>query len=168
LSRIESGKAVYKFEPCSVNTVAEVSIKEFVETAEKKKIILTNNMDKGLPLVSADFEKIHWVMNNLINNALKYTGSGNCIVISSKVDRDYIYITVRDTGTGIPTEYIDRIFDKFVQVEGRDIEVRGTGLGLSVAREIVNAHKGEIWVESELDAGSSFTFKLPVLKMEMI
>jgi signal transduction histidine kinase len=74
---------------------------------------------------------------------------------------------VKDTGTGIPPEYIDRIFDKFVQVNDRDIEVRGTGLGLSVAKEIVNAHKGEIWVKSELDIGSSFTFKLPVLKTEV-
>lgn len=167
LSRIESGNAVYKLEPCSVNTVAEVSIKEFIEAAEKKKIILTNNMDEGLPLVNADFEKIHWVMNNLINNALKYTKAGNYIAVSSRVDRDYVYITVKDTGTGIPPEYIDSIFDKFVQVKDRDIEVRGTGLGLSVAKEIVNAHKGEIWVKSELDIGSSFTFKLPVLKTEV-
>ncbi len=168
LSRIESGKAVYKFEPCSINTVAEVSIKEFIEAAEKKKIILTNNMDRGLPLVNADFEKIHWVMNNLINNALKYTKEGNYIAISSRVDKDYVYIKVKDTGTGIPPEYIDRIFDKFVQVNDRDIEVRGTGLGLSVAKEIVNAHKGEIWVKSELDIGSSFTFKLPVLDKEVV
>lgn len=71
-------------------------------------------------------------------------------------------IAVKDTGRGIPPEYLDKLFDRFVQVKGYDLEVRGSGLGLAIAKEIVEAHGGEIWCESELDAGSVFTFTLPL------
>lgn len=71
-----------------------------------------------------------------------------------------MYISVKDTGAGIPQEYLDKIFDKFIQVKGYDSEMRGTGLGLTIAREIVEQHSGEIWCQSELDAGSTFTFTL--------
>jgi len=70
--------------------------------------------------------------------------------------------TVKDTGDGIPSEYLERIFDKFVQVKSHEIEARGTGLGLAVAKRIIAAHGGEISVESEMDAGSSFKFTLPL------
>lgn len=167
LSRIESGRAVYQIDPCSVNAIVEASVRGFVEIAARRGIQLVTELEDELPLVDADFEKIIWVMNNLIINALKYTNSGDLVTIGAKADKYTVFISVKDTGTGILPEYIDHIFDKFVQVKGRDIEVRGTGLGLFVAREIVNAHKGEIWVNSKLDAGSTFTFTLPVSKTEV-
>jgi len=164
LSRIESGRAVYNFAQCSINAIVESSLKMFFDMAQRRNINLINEMDEDLPAIQGDFEKIQWVMNNLISNSLKYTNAGDFITVSAVEKDKNIFVSVKDTGAGIPAQFIDRIFDKFVQVNGRDIEVRGTGLGLSVAKEIISAHKGEIWVKSELDSGSLFTFTLPVAK----
>jgi signal transduction histidine kinase len=162
MSKLESGMAVFSFEPCSFSAIAENSMRRFAEAAKRGSVTLENDVDEQLPLIYADFDRITWVINNLLSNALKYTKSGDRITIGAKVSGGFLKVWVKDTGDGIPPEYLERIFDKFVQVKGHDIEVRGTGLGLSVAKEIVNAHGGEIWVESEMDAGSRFYFTLPL------
>ena len=166
VSRLESGKAVYSFEPCSISAIAENSVRQFTETAQRENVTLSNDIDENLPPVYADFERITWVLNNLLSNALKYTKSGDFITVSAGVKGAYMEVTVKDTGDGIPQEYLDRIFDKFVQVKGHDIEARGTGLGLAVSKEIVTAHRGKISVESELDAGSTFRFTLPLARQQ--
>jgi PAS domain S-box-containing protein len=162
VSRLESGRAVYSFEPCSISAITEDSVRQFVETAQRENVTLVNDVDENLPPVYADFERVTWVLNNLISNALKYTKSGDFITVSAKVKGNFMETMVKDTGDGIPTEYLDRIFNKFVQVKEHDIEARGTGLGLAVAKEIVTAHGGAISVESEMDAGSTFRFTLPL------
>lgn len=162
VSRLESGKAVYSFEPCSVGAIAQQSIRQFLDTAQRKNVTITNDIDEDLPLIYADFERVSWVFNNLLSNALKYTRSGDLITIGAQVKGKFVEVSVKDTGDGIPPEYLSRIFEKFVQVKGQDIEARGTGLGLSVSKEIVTAHGGVITVESELDAGSTFRFTLPL------
>lgn len=162
VSKLESGRAVYSFEPCSISAIAENSVRQFTETAQRENVTLSNDIDENLPPVYADFERITWVLNNLLSNALKYTKSGDFITVSAGVKGTYMEVTVKDTGDGIPQEYLDRIFDKFVQVKGHDIEARGTGLGLAVSKEIVTAHRGSINVESELDAGSTFKFTIPL------
>jgi PAS domain S-box len=163
LTKIESGKAVYKMDECSMVSIIESSIKQFFQFAEQKGVILLTNADKSLPKVKADYEKITWVLNNLISNALKYTKEGDHILVLAEEKNDKVYVTVKDTGVGIPAEYLNIIFDKFVQVKGGDFEMRGTGLGLAVVKEIVEAHEGKIWCESELDSGSSFTFTLNIV-----
>jgi PAS domain S-box-containing protein len=167
VSKLEAGKAVYSFEPCSTSAIVESSIRQFSETAERENVTIINDVDENFPPVYADFERMTWVMNNLLSNALKYTKSGDFITINAKRKDNFIETSVKDTGDGIPSEYLDRIFDKFVQVKGHDIEARGTGLGLAVAKEIVTAHGGEISVESEMDAGSTFRFTLPIFKESM-
>jgi PAS domain S-box-containing protein len=166
LSRIESGGAVYDMRPCSVRDIAEAALKGFKENAGKRGVRIADRMAEQLPPVRADFGKIQWVFNNLISNALKYTGPGDTITIEAAEEKERVVVSVKDTGAGIPPEYLERIFDKYVQVKGRDIEVRGTGLGLSVAREIIGAHNGTIRAESELNNGSTFTFTLPVYREE--
>lgn len=167
VSRLESGKAIYSFEPCSLNTIIEGSVRQFTETAGRENVVIENDVDENIPTVYADFERVKWVINNLLSNALKYTKSGDSITISAKRKGNIIETSVKDTGDGIPSEYLSRIFDKFVQVKGHDIEARGTGLGLAVAKEIVTAHGGKICVESEMDAGSIFRFTLPVFQDNM-
>lgn len=162
LSRIESGSAVYDMQPCSVKAIVEAALKGYTENAGKRGVRIADNVQKELPPVCADFGKIQWVFNNLISNALRYTVAGDTVTIEARADKERVTIFVRDTGAGIPPDYIERIFDKYVQVKGRDIEVRGTGLGLSVSREIINAHNGTIRAESELNTGSTFIFTLPV------
>ncbi len=160
LTRIESGRAVYKFQKYAIDDIIDCSIKPFYQLAEQQDKTLYFKCEEDLPYVRADFEKITWVLNNLISNALKYTDAGDEIVVGAEAKANKVVISVKDTGRGIPEEYIPHIFEKFVQVKDGDFEVRGTGLGLAVVKEIIQAHSGEIWCESRLDVGSSFTFTL--------
>lgn len=160
LTRIESGKAIFKFNKYPIADIIKCAIKPFYQLAEQQSKSLHFTCTDEITAVIADFEKITWVLNNLISNALKYTEAGDSITIEAVVIDNKIYITVKDTGMGIPEEYTDKIFEKFFQVKDGDIEVRGTGLGLAVVKEIIAAHHGEIWCESKLDHGSSFTFTL--------
>ncbi|HEX3044083.1 MAG TPA: HAMP domain-containing sensor histidine kinase, partial [Bacillota bacterium] len=160
--RLESGRSVFKIRPVSIEELIANAVKKFLETAESKEVNLTYEADEKLPKVRADAEKITWVLNNLITNALKYTNAGDEILVSAAVKHQKMLITVKDTGMGIPPGYQDKLFDKFLQVKGYDLEVRGTGLGLAIAKEIVEANGGEIWYESALDAGSTFIFTLPL------
>ena len=164
LTKIESSKAIFKIEPCTIVGIIESTYKQFNQIAEQKSVELEFDADENLPPVSADFEKIKWVLNNLVSNALKYTNAGDDILISASVKNNKMYISVKDTGVGIPDEYKENIFDKFFQVKGNDLEIRGTGLGLSVAKEIIQAHGGKIWCESKLDLGSTFSFTLNLSK----
>ncbi len=117
-----------------------------------------NSDDDLLPNVRADANKITWVLSNLISNALRYVQEGGMIeLMAARMGRN-IHISVRDNGPGIPHEYQTKIFQKFVQVKGRS--PGGSGLGLAICKEIVRAHGGNIWVESELGKGSTFTFTL--------
>lgn len=162
LTRIESGKAVFKFQRYAVEDIIECAVKPFYQLAEQYNVSLYFQCQDDLPPVIADFEKITWVLNNLISNALKYTNTGDEICISASAKTDKVYVTVKDTGVGIPEEYLEKIFEKFVQVKDGDFEMRGTGLGLAVVKEIIDAHQGKIWCESKLDIGSSFTFTLNI------
>ena len=166
LTRIESGKAMFKLKEYNIADIVECSMKPFYQLAEQQDKTLYFNCNDNLPRIIADFEKITWVLNNLISNALKYTNAGDEISVTAMKKENLIYVTVKDTGTGIPQEYTDKIFEKFVQVKDGDFEVRGTGLGLAVVREIIEAHRGRIWCESQLDAGSSFTFTLNIAEGE--
>ncbi len=164
LTKVESGNAAYNFSICSINAIIISSIRNFTTQATKNEIDIIDELADNLPMVIADFEKISWVINNLISNALKYTNAGDSIYIRTSKDKEFVKVVVEDTGAGIPPAFLDRIFEKFVQVKSRDIETRGTGLGLYVAKEIVNKHNGNIWVDSMIDEGSKFTFVLPIFK----
>ena len=162
LSRIEAGSSVFNIEPCSIDAIIDDSIKQFAIQAAHKNVSIHVSAEETMPKVIADYEKITWVFNNLISNALKYTGSGDEISITAFIRDEKMFILVKDTGIGIPEEFQEKIFDKYVQVKGQDLEARGTGLGLAVVKEIINTHGGEIWCESKLDTGSTFTFTLPL------
>lgn len=166
LSRIESGKAIFKFQAYDVHDIIECAVKPFHHITEQHDVSLYFQCEGNLPPVVADLEKLTWVLNNLISNALKYTKSGDKISISAFCKEDKIFVTVKDTGVGIPGEYLEKIFEKFVQVKDGDLEIRGIGLGLAVVKEIINAHKGDIWCESKLDIGSIFTFTLNIAGKE--
>lgn len=166
LSRIESGRSVFQIHPCSIAAIVENSVKHLYGAAERKDIKLYYEAEEDLPYIMADPEKITWVVNNLLTNALKYTNAGDEIGVKAFVHQDLMYVQVKDTGMGIPEEFQKKIFDKFVQVKSYDLEVRGTGLGLAIVKDIVQTHHGDIWCDSRLDAGSTFTFTLPLAKEE--
>lgn len=162
LSKIESDKAIFNFRPCSLFGIIENCIKTFAEQVTVKDINLISEVHENLPRIMGDYEKITWVINNLISNAIKYTNAGDSISINASVKQDMMHISVKDTGIGIPDEYKEKIFDKFVKVDSNDYESTGTGLGLAIAQEIVEIHRGSIWCESEIDVGSTFTFTIPL------
>lgn len=113
-----------------------------------------------LPAVTADPNKVTWVLNNLLSNALRYSDPGDHVQIQADTMGEFVHVSVTDEGAGIPYEYQSKIFDKFVQVESEQAP-GGTGLGLAIAREMIHAHGGRIWVDSTPEEGSTFTFTLP-------
>ncbi|MFL0269539.1 sensor histidine kinase [Candidatus Clostridium radicumherbarum] len=162
LSKIESSRAIYDIKSYSVLEVIENSVKLFVDQAKNQEVFLHYDIESKLPKVNVDLEKATWVLNNLISNALRYTSLGDEIEIYAFVSQDKMCISVSDTGPGIPKDYQEKIFDKFVQVPGQDSETKGSGLGLSISKEIVESLGGEIWCESTLGLGSIFTFTIPI------
>jgi len=160
LSKIEAGRIELEFEKVPVHTLFEHVQEVFKGQAEMKHVKLTSELPGDLPEVRADANKVTWVLTNLISNALRYVRQDGRIQIVAKKIGPHVHLSVRDNGPGIPPEYQSKIFQKFVQVKGR--ESRGTGLGLAICKEIVRAHGGAIWVESSPGQGSTFTFTLPV------
>ncbi|WP_099190310.1 ATP-binding protein [Tepidibacter mesophilus] len=163
LSKIESGKIDMDFQVCNIKSILEYAVKPFDITARNKNITLKIEVEDNLNKVKADFNKISWVLTNLIGNALRYTsrdGNGK-IEINAKETGNKILVSVQDNGKGIPEEYQQKIFEKFIQVKNEDDEIKGsTGLGLAISKEIINAHGGDIWVKSKLREGSVFYFTL--------
>ncbi len=167
LSRMESGSSVLNMEPCSIGNIIDNSLKHFAIQAAHKNVSINIRVEENMPEVFVDYEKITWVFNNLISNALKYTEPGDEILVTAFIKNGRMHVSVKDTGIGIPKEFQEKIFEKYVQVKGQDLEARGTGLGLAVVKEIVNMHGGEIWCESKVDAGSTFTFTIPLSNSEV-
>jgi two-component system, NtrC family, sensor histidine kinase KinB len=159
LSKIEAGKIELEFEKVTIQTLFENVQEVFKGQTEMKQVKLTSELAGDLPQIRADVNKITWVLTNLISNALRYVRPDGQIQITAKKIGPHVHLSVRDDGPGIPPEYQSKIFQKFVQVKGR--QSGGTGLGLAICKEIVRAHGGAIWVESSPGQGSTFTFTLP-------
>lgn len=160
LSKIEAGKMEMEFSSVSVPLLCESVVSVFKTQAAEKGVTLSCTIPEGLPPVRADANKIGWVLTNLISNALRFTPREGKIYLSAESFGPYVQISVRDDGPGIPFEYQSKIFDKFVQVKS-DKALGGSGLGLTISKEIVRAHGGTIWVDSVPEKGSTFTFTLP-------
>ena len=163
VSRIERGKMEFLFEPTNVEELARFSYEQLLPIAGDKKLKLTYEPPSTpLPKLTVDKEKLRQVMNNLIDNALKYTKQGSVAVkIFSKGDE--IQFQVTDSGKGISAEEQDSIFQKYSRGKESVKQSAGLGLGLYVAKIIIEQHKGKIWAESAGEGkGSTFCFSLPV------
>ncbi|MBQ3390009.1 MAG: HAMP domain-containing histidine kinase [Firmicutes bacterium] len=164
MTKSESSQAVYLFEICDPLPILEQAISQFERIADKKHIQFTFGAPNSLPPVRADKDRLTWVMNNLFSNAFKYSESGDTVHVSAdNYENSQIIIKVSDMGPGIPAEYREKIFEKYFRVDEDDTELGGTGLGLAICREIVEAHGGSIWYESNHPKGSVFCFTLPVI-----
>jgi signal transduction histidine kinase len=175
LSRIESGKIELRFESVGLKGIIELTASSLRPHADGKSIKIDLEINEQLPAVYGDPEKIEQILTNLIGNAIKFTPEGGRILITAQPlphDEksgygDKVAVSVKDTGIGIPSEHLDAIFEKFHQVEGSlHRSVSGTGLGLAITKGLVEAHQGKIWVESEVEKGSTFTFTLPLSEGE--
>ncbi|TYB96114.1 MAG: cell wall metabolism sensor histidine kinase WalK, partial [Kosmotoga sp.] len=160
LSKIESGKIQMDIVKCDLKSIVKNAIKPFDRQISEKNAELNANISERISKIKADFNKISWVLTNLIGNALRYIpddGSGK-ITVNAKELSNKVLVSVSDNGKGIPEEMQERIFEKFVRAD--DSETKGTGLGLAISKEILLAHGGDIWVRSKLGEGSTFYFTL--------
>jgi signal transduction histidine kinase len=161
ISQIQSNRASFNIKSNDINELVYECVENFLTQANEKGIDLSLELEERLPYVMIDEEKIKWVLNNLISNAIRYTKNGT-VKLSGYIKENYIVISVKDTGRGIPKDYLEKVFEKFVRVEGFEIPEESTGLGLSIAKEIVEIHEGKIWCESRVGFGSKFTFTIPI------
>lgn len=163
LSKLESGKLQLRNESVSTNQVIADTVRHFQLPFKEKAVELKLTLGENLPNINADSQQLGWVVSNLVTNALRYTPEGGTVeIITSNVD-SYIIVKVKDSGRGIPYELLDQIFNKFEQVKQTIESTPGSvGLGLAIAKEVVEMYGGRIWVESEIDKGSTFTFTIPV------
>lgn len=159
ISKIESGKMELKKEPVEINKIIEENLVIFDKMIKDKKQILQKDLARDMPMISADKDKITQVFVNLLSNAIKYSPGSKDIKVKTVNLEKEILVEISDSGEGIAPDNLDKVFDKFTRVTAEKKE--GTGLGLPIARDIVNLHNGRMWVKSELGKGSQFFFTLP-------
>jgi len=152
-----------EFERSDVASLFEKAVAALKNQADEKRIELTAAAPPDLPQIRADVNKVTWVLTNLISNAMRYTQASGWIRLKAERAGSHVHVSVADNGEGIPYEYQSRIFDKFVQVKGQK-STGGSGLGLTICKEIIRAHGGTIWLDSAPNRGTTFTFTLPVVE----
>jgi PAS domain S-box-containing protein len=163
LSRLESGKYQLKKESIHLPALVEEALKHLRVPFRMKEIEFETAIASTIPDFPADREQLSWVITNLVGNALRYTPNGGKVKISAERENGVVQVSVADSGRGIPAEALDSIFEKFVQVkQPADSTPGSVGLGLAIAKEVVEAHGGKIWVTSEVGKGSTFAFTIPL------
>jgi signal transduction histidine kinase len=169
LADIRAGRVDAKGNSSNIDKVIERESNNFrtIANLEKKKFVV--DIVDGLPLVFADYRLLGLVMFSILNNAFKFTKEGDTVTIKAMLSRDYgnkfVEVWISDTGIGVPKEFLKKIFDKFYQIKKSKFEkLRGSGLGLSLAKEIVALYNGNIWAESKVGEGTTIKFILPVFE----
>ncbi len=182
ISKIEAGKMDFHFKPVNIHSVVDYVKSALSGLAKEKNIEILVNETADLPEIMADSQRLEQVLTNLLSNAIKFTPDGKKITISTefkntsqiqyhpcffddmkKLSGDYIIVSVEDEGIGIAENELLHVFDKFAQIENSlSRKVGGSGLGLPIAKQLLEAHKGAIWCDSELNKGSKFHFALPI------
>lgn len=162
LSQIETAVDLTDFHPVNVKPVIEDAVLTLENIAAKKEVEIECNISDAV--ISADKNLFFEMIYNLISNAIQYNKPSGKVNIKSNVKNDKLEITVSDTGIGIEKEHINRIFERFYRVDkSRSKQTGGTGLGLSIVKHIVNIHKGEISVSSEIERGTKITLVFPAV-----
>ena len=163
ISRLESGSLELILDHTDIGRIVDDLLIEFIPSSNQAGIILHNHLPQDLPPLWIDVEKIKRVIANLIDNAVKFTPEGGQVIIwASQRGDERLLIQVSDTGPGIPVDYREKIFERFVQVPGIHGRRRGSGLGLAFCLLAIEAHGGKIWVDEHPEGGSVFRFTLPL------
>ena len=185
LSKIEAGKMDFHFAPTNINTVINYVKSALSEVAKTKGLNLVTEEYQKIPDITADSRRLEQVLTNLVSNAIKFTPEGKTITISSRLvnaddikvneyfkdsiqnlSGEYVEVCVKDEGIGIESKNLLHAFDKFAQIENSlSRKAGGTGLGLPIAKQLLDAHTGAIWCDSEINKGSKFYFIIPVSKI---
>ena len=160
LSRLESGQAPIHLAPVSLESVVAEIESRFDVSPDHERLKLETNVPDGIPLVMGEADKLNQVLANLVENAVKVTGDGGLISISANATDRWVEVKVSDNGIGIAREHLPHVFERFYKVD-RSRRDGGTGLGLAIVKHLVQAHGGDIKVESVEGEGSAFSFTLP-------
>jgi len=174
VSRIDSGKIVPRFDPVDLPELLAAAVECLSPLVSKRNLKVESNIPSRLPPVMGDRDRLLRVFNNILDNAIRYTPEGGTIRVAmstvipdatvpaecgTRPEAGLVQVTVSDDGPGIPAESLDRIFDKFERV---DQHGPGIGLGLAIARSVVEMHHGKVWAESVPGKGARFHFTLPI------
>jgi PAS domain S-box-containing protein len=169
ITRVETHKLTMEFQRVSVITLIADTLRLFLTNAAAKHVILRSEVAPDLPFVWADPTRVRQILNNLIENGIKFTPENGTVIVRSlpfEENKDCLTLSVSDTGCGISPDNRDLIFDRLAQVKSTTEASRsGLGLGLFISKELVSRHGGRIWVESQLGQGSTFYFTLPVFSV---
>ena len=162
IAKLESKVMKFNMEDIQLLEVAKDAVASAEPFAKERKIALEAKLPPELPLIRGDSGRLNQVMTNLLNNAIKFTDQGG-VTVEVRLENGKVVASVRDTGIGMGENEIPKLFAKFYQTDASaKRKYGGTGLGLAICKEIVHAHSGEIWVESKLGHGSTFSFSLPL------
>jgi signal transduction histidine kinase len=165
LSNLESGEMPLRREAVALGPLVSLVMSEIEVACADRDVALHSDVSADLPSVDADAERVHQVLFNLVDNAVRFTPEGGEVRIAARRENGSVEVSVTDTGVGIPPEALPRLFERFYRVDSaRARGDGGTGIGLAIARSVVEAHGGTIHAESEPGRGSTFTFDLPVAR----
>jgi signal transduction histidine kinase len=163
LSRLESGEMPLERRSVDVDDVVSRVISEISVSRHAGDLTINREIPEDLPPLDADPERLHQVLFNLVDNAVRFTPPGGEVTIGAERRDGRVEVRVSDTGVGIAPEHLPRLFERFYRVDpSRSRDDGGTGIGLAIARSVVEAHGGHIRAASEPGRGSTFTFDLPV------
>jgi signal transduction histidine kinase len=169
LSLAEAGELKLNRQPEDIGEVINKAVAAIQVQAQGKGISLTTDLPAGLPLCDIDSHRIGQVLRNLLENAIAHTGNGSSIMVTAEKQDNRVKVSVTDTGEGIPAEDLPYIFERFYRVDkSRARATGGSGLGLTIARRLVEAHGGKIEAQSEVGKGSRFSFTVPVSSPNLI
>jgi two-component system, NtrC family, sensor histidine kinase KinB len=162
MSQVEAGKIQLDIQPVSPYKIVDNSLNTVASGAKEKELHLESKIEENLPNIKADPDKLSWVLNNFLTNAVKYAPPESVIGINVKSTGNQISFAVTDGGQGIDEIYLNRIFERYFQVPGR-LDKKGSGIGLAICKEFIDAMGGKIWVKSAVGEGSTFGFDIPAI-----
>lgn len=170
LSQVEANSVQFNFKSTSIAGLIRAAQERLQRQYDDKNVGLTIDISAPLPLVEVDADRIQQVLTNLIGNALQYTPEGGQVTVHAKVSGNEVVVSVQDNGIGISAEHIPHIFDRFYRVDkSRARAGGGSGIGLTIAKQLIESHGGRIWAESEgAHKGSTFYFALPVQSLQKL
>lgn len=162
LSRLESGDVPLDLEPVPLGPLVDQVAAEVGVARADRDVVVLNDVGAGLPPLRADRERLHQVLFNLLDNAFRFSPAGGTVTVGAHMENGSCSISVEDAGAGIPEEHLPRVFERFYRVDtSRARRDGGTGIGLAIARSVVEAHGGRIWAEQGGHGGATFRFVVP-------
>ncbi|MFP4655626.1 MAG: PAS domain S-box protein [Methanohalobium sp.] len=165
MSMAQADAIKYSFEPVQIAEIADNAIEDMSLQIDKKGLVLNKNVSENLPQINGDKAKLTDMLTNLFDNAIKFTPSEGQITLDAFEEEGYIHLKITDTGIGIPEDLIPHLFQRFYQIDSSiKRKYGGTGLGLYICKQIVDAHNGEIWINSKEGEGTTVHVRLPKIK----